>query len=644
MAIEAGHIYIDITANASKAKSDLALVNKEIKQVDRSTDKLTASTSNYRRASSGALTAARTAWLGVAAAVAVGVMAFGRIMAATRTQIEADTRLQAVLRSTGQAAGLAYEELKQMASGLQAVTTYGDEAIQGAQALLLTFTSIGRDVFPQALESILNVSTAMGQDLRTSTQQLGRALNDPIRGLGALSRVGIQFTEQQREQIRVMQTAGNIAGAQAVIIGELETQFGGMARAMAKTPFGQMEQLKNILGDIAEEVGNEMVPGFGELAVAMRDSATQGGFVKEAFKGIGSLFGGIASELANMVKQLNAVSNFDFASLAESMINVSPFLSAERRSELMTFVQNARNAQNGLGFGSLGTDQGVLPGAGGGGGGGVRPTGAGGGGGGGELAQTEKQLLQAKQLLYDEDFANYQDLLNQKAELDRTANEERLAQMKETFEAVSSVASNIIGSIGEIFKMAAQNEISEVENTYKRRADLIRANVKDEDKRAEMLTALEEEKAQKILKIKREAAKQQKVISIFAATVDTARAVVGTLASLTPINPFLAMATAAAVGALGAVQIGLIANQPLPTAQMGGSFEVAPGYNMDSGLLRVNSGETIDVTSAKDTTDEKNIYISIDGYQMRGYMSDTINSIANSGELQIRKKGAIKTA
>jgi phage-related minor tail protein len=180
----------------------------------------------------------------------------------TKTQIAAEKQLETVLKSTGNAVGLTADELKKMASELQNVTNFGDEATIAAQAILLTFTSIGKEVFPGATKAILDVSTAMGQDLRTSAIQIGKALNDPIAGLGALRRVGIQFTDQQEEQIRTLTKSGQIVEAQTIILGELERQFGGSAEA-ARQADGGFIAFSNTIGDLQELLG---LPVFEALA------------------------------------------------------------------------------------------------------------------------------------------------------------------------------------------------------------------------------------------------------------------------------------------------------------------------------------------------------------------------------------------
>ena len=181
-------------------------------------------------------------------------------IALAEVQIKAEAKLAATIKATGGAAGLTANQLKTMASGLQSVTTVGDEAILGAQALLLTFKNIGGNIFPRVTEAVLDMSEAMGQDLKSSSIQLGKALNDPIAGVAALTRIGVQFTDTQKDQIKLMQESNNLLGAQDIILKEVESQFGGVARAMAETDIGKIQQMKNELGDIQEQIGTGLIP------------------------------------------------------------------------------------------------------------------------------------------------------------------------------------------------------------------------------------------------------------------------------------------------------------------------------------------------------------------------------------------------
>jgi hypothetical protein len=195
-----------------------------------------------------------------AAAVAVGK----RMVAQYQQDAAAEAKLSATLKATGYAAGFTTGQLKKQAAQLQKTTGVGDETILSMQGILATFRNIRGDVFTQATSAILDMGAAMGKagkgsaDVEAAVIQVGKALNDPIAGISALSRVGIQFTDQQKDQIKTLQESGDIQAAQAIILKELETQFGGTAKAVADSS-GGMIQLKNVLGDAQEEIGRVIV-------------------------------------------------------------------------------------------------------------------------------------------------------------------------------------------------------------------------------------------------------------------------------------------------------------------------------------------------------------------------------------------------
>jgi len=234
-----------------KVKGDTKDFQKAMKGVEKTTEGLQKTLSNIA-------TKASIAFAGLSATVT-------SLISTYRVQEQAEVKLATALKSTGSAAGLTKQELLDMASSLQQVSTFGDEAIIGAQSLLLTFTSIGKDVFPMATETILDMSAAMGQDLKSSTVMLGKALNDPVAGIAALSRVGVQLTQEQKDLIKSFSDVNNIAAAQKVILGELQVQFGGQARATAEGT-GRFIQLSNTLGDLAEKIGKHLVPPLAEVA------------------------------------------------------------------------------------------------------------------------------------------------------------------------------------------------------------------------------------------------------------------------------------------------------------------------------------------------------------------------------------------
>ena len=197
----------------------------------------------------------------------------GALTRAAKQQEEAIARLEQTLRSTRFAAKVTSKELQGFASQLQRLTGIGDETILAMQGILLTFTQIRGQVFKDATQAILDVSVAMGQDLQQTAIQVGKALNDPILGVSALSRVGIQFTNVQKEQIKQFARGGEMAKAQAIILEELQVQFGGTAANLDKTTF-QVRRLQAAFGDFLETGGGKLRPIVEFLSEQLADLFT----------------------------------------------------------------------------------------------------------------------------------------------------------------------------------------------------------------------------------------------------------------------------------------------------------------------------------------------------------------------------------
>jgi hypothetical protein len=171
-------------------------------------------------------------------------------------QAQSIAQVEAGLKSTGGTVGRTSAELQQMASQLQNITRFGDEDIlKGVTSQLLTFTNITTEQFDRTQMAALDLATRLDGDLKSASIQLGKALNDPIANLSALSRSGIQFSDSQKVLIKSLWETGKQAEAQTLILDELEKQYGGSAEAAAKAGAGPLVQLSNSLGDLSEEFG-----------------------------------------------------------------------------------------------------------------------------------------------------------------------------------------------------------------------------------------------------------------------------------------------------------------------------------------------------------------------------------------------------
>lgn len=215
--------------------------------------------------------AGAAALTGLALAARTG---FSELTAAQNAMAQTESRL----RSTGGAANVTAGHVAGLASRLQALTGIEDDLIHASENVLLTFTNIRNAgpgtaaVFDRATKAVLDMSVALDQDMRSASIQIGKALNDPIRGVTALGRAGVQFTEQQKEQIRTMVESGRTLDAQRMILSELERQMGGAAAAAGTTLTGKWERLKRAGEGITESLVRGTLPALESMAdVALQE-------------------------------------------------------------------------------------------------------------------------------------------------------------------------------------------------------------------------------------------------------------------------------------------------------------------------------------------------------------------------------------
>lgn len=180
----------------------------------------------------------------------------------------------AVLKSTGNAAGTSAEHIQDYAAALSAAagkSLFGDSQIQESTNLLLTFTNIKGTVLDAATAISVDMAQALGGAPKDSAIQLGKALNDPIKGVTALTRVGVTFSQEQKDMIQALVETGDVAGAQKVILAELSKEFGGSAEAAAKADGGWV-QFNDRMGEAKETVGAAILPLLGLLAGVLNDT------------------------------------------------------------------------------------------------------------------------------------------------------------------------------------------------------------------------------------------------------------------------------------------------------------------------------------------------------------------------------------
>lgn len=210
------------------------------------------------------ITGLRTSLGGLAAGLA-GFASISFLKSAVADAEEANSvfkTTQQIIESTGGSANVSADHVKEYADELAVLTGIDDEVVLGGENVLLTFKNVrnelgeGNDVFDRAAGLMLDISAVMGTDAKSAALQLGKALNDPVGQMGALSRAGLTFTQTQKDQIKELVANNDLLGAQTMILDELESQLGGTAAAAATAT----DKMAVAFDEVSEAVGQALLP------------------------------------------------------------------------------------------------------------------------------------------------------------------------------------------------------------------------------------------------------------------------------------------------------------------------------------------------------------------------------------------------
>jgi hypothetical protein len=248
MADMLGEAYVQVRADMKGLRPDLGRAGQEIRGFF----------SSLSAQVSGILPFAS-----LAGGIAAAVNEFRKATAAAGEQADADRRLEQVLVATEHAAGISGEAMREHAAALQDSLGVADDAVMNFQSTLMTFRNVQGEVFKEATDRAVVMSVVMGRSLGASAIQLGRALQDPLTGMNSLKRMGVMFSDSQKEQIKQFMKTGQGAKAQKVILDQLGRQFGTvaeLAKKMGSEPHGALKILNAHIEDLRESLGNELIP------------------------------------------------------------------------------------------------------------------------------------------------------------------------------------------------------------------------------------------------------------------------------------------------------------------------------------------------------------------------------------------------
>lgn len=268
------------------------VVGDAVVQIKAMTAGLSTQLAGVKNTFTQAAQSSQAAWGGVMQTIGGLGMAMGlkSMMDAAGEQLKAEKRLKAMLDVTGNTTGFTIGQLREMANGLQDVTNFGDEAGLAAMQLMARFEGLSGDVFKDVLHRAADLAEIMQMDLPAAANMLGRAMQNPVRGMMLLQRAGVPVTEQLREQVKSLVEAGRLEEARRLLLDKMPAK--GFAEAVA-SPF---KQLKNLAGDAMEAIGMLVLP--------MVRAAQQ--IFRPLFQSISALrdqFEGVGKKVGDMVKQ-----------------------------------------------------------------------------------------------------------------------------------------------------------------------------------------------------------------------------------------------------------------------------------------------------------------------------------------------------
>jgi hypothetical protein len=178
------------------------------------------------------------------------------------------------------------------------MTGVDGEAIGITQTKLMTFKELAKSAnqaggaFDRATMAAIDMASAGFGSAEQNAVQLGKALNDPIKGINSLSRSGITFTEQEKAKIKTLVESNQIFKAQDTILKAIETQVGGTAEASATAS----DKIKASFVLIRDAFAEPFSEGFTSIPDVIENVFPK---IEKKAAEMGKLFGTAISEAVN---------------------------------------------------------------------------------------------------------------------------------------------------------------------------------------------------------------------------------------------------------------------------------------------------------------------------------------------------------
>jgi hypothetical protein len=254
-----GSLLVRLGLESGAFKSGLDSSTKEFQKAQKSFEKISKSMGDIGKKMTLGVTLPLTA-------------ALAKSVAGAQEQAAAMGQVESALASMGAVSGKTAGELAKTADALEMRSLFAaDEILTKVTANLLTFGNVANEQFDRAQQAAIDMATRMGNDPQSAAIMLGKALNDPIKGITALTKVGVQFTAAQKASIKALADTGQTAKAQGIILTEVERQFKGAAQAAADTKPWRQAQVA--VDQAMDKIGEAILPILPVISDAVKTAS-----------------------------------------------------------------------------------------------------------------------------------------------------------------------------------------------------------------------------------------------------------------------------------------------------------------------------------------------------------------------------------
>jgi len=242
-----------IAALTAKIGADITGLTSGLKKAGKDLNKFGSDVSRFGAAISVGISAPLTA------AATQSVKAFD-------TQIQAEKRLEAALRSAGEFSQAALQDFKSFASGLQQVTTVGDESTLKMLQLAKSM-GLSNEQAKSASKNAISLAKAMGINEQSA-----------IRYTAALEQGDATMLNRYLPTLRQIDDETERAAKAQELLGQMFSA----ATSEAQNGLGPLIQLQNTLGDFQEDIGaivleymQPFINGLKDFVTAFKNSSDE---------------------------------------------------------------------------------------------------------------------------------------------------------------------------------------------------------------------------------------------------------------------------------------------------------------------------------------------------------------------------------